>query len=290
MDTIIKTDNIFLNSYSDHVTRIILPHVRDQMKFRSQQPESLDQRSQNKSFPIYNAARQSSTSNKLHNHITRRDISGSNSYNISKQPIVVPDWVSNLENKKSSQVKIQTIKDSKMIQAQMVAGTNKISPANDIIKEKNISDGKTGGDFWFEEPLVLFQTLDIIPNENMSDGERLNAMTRVIILISAIMFAIKFPAWWIFLTLGITVVIIMWYIIKDREQTYINNILRREYLRRPKRSIIYPIKDSNLSGRKRIIELIPPGRIKDSIGVNNNIYGSKMDKFGGQMLNIISIP
>jgi len=260
------------------------------MKFRSQQPESLDQRSQNKSFPIYNAARQSSTSNKLHNHITRRDISGSNSYNISKQPIVVPDWVSNLENKKSSQVKIQTIKDSKMIQAQMVAGTNKISPANDIIKEKNISDGKTGGDFWFEEPLVLFQTLDIIPNENMSDGERLNAMTRVIILISAIMFAIKFPAWWIFLTLGITVVIIMWYIIKDREQTYINNILRREYLRRPKRSIIYPIKDSNLSGRKRIIELIPPGRIKDSIGVNNNIYGSKMDKFGGQMLNIISIP
>lgn len=100
-------------------------------------------------------------------------------------------------------------------------------------------------DFWFEDPSALFQTFDIIPTNNMTDAERLNAMTRVIIIIAAIMFVVKFPAWWMFLIIGIIVVIILWYIIKSREQIYADHMRRQtEYLRRPtggKKSIIRPI-------------------------------------------------
>ncbi|CAH6420545.1 Hypothetical protein HVR_LOCUS1219 [uncultured virus] len=104
----------------------------------------------------------------------------------------------------------------------------------------------TPSNFWFEDPSTLFQSFDIIPNSDMTDAERLNAMTRIIIIIAAIMFAVKFPAWWIFLILALLVVIILWYIIKGREESYSEQIRRQtEYLRRPKKSIIVPIPNNN---------------------------------------------
>jgi len=88
--------------------------------------------------------------------------------------------------------------------------------------------------FWIEDPSTLFQTFDIIPNQDMTDAERLNAMTRVIILLTAIMFVVKFPLWWMFLTIGIITVIILWYIVRERDTFYSDYIHRRtEYLRRP---------------------------------------------------------
>jgi len=92
--------------------------------------------------------------------------------------------------------------------------------------------------FWFENPATLLQTFDVLPRPEMNDAERLNAMTRVIIIISAIMFLIKFQLWWLFLTLGLLVVVALWQLVKGRENLYLKSIhRRREYLRRP-RSII----------------------------------------------------
>ena len=82
--------------------------------------------------------------------------------------------------------------------------------------------------FWIEDPSVLFQTLDIIPNQDMTEAERLNAMTRVVIIITAILFIIKFPLWWIFLIIGIITVIVLWYIVKDYDNHH-----QTEFLRRP---------------------------------------------------------
>lgn len=102
--------------------------------------------------------------------------------------------------------------------------------------------------FWFEDPSALFQTFEVVPNQNMTDAERLNAMTRVIILITAIMFVIKFPLWWMFLVIGIIVVIIMWYIVKGRDELYADHVRRQtEYLRRPPKSIIQPIHKAIIS-------------------------------------------
>lgn len=131
--------------------------------------------------------------------------------------------------------------------------------------------------FWIEDPVSLFQTFDIVPNPEMTDAERLNAMTRVIIVITAIMFVLKFPIWWLFLGIGLIVVIIMWYIIKERERVYAKNARasdrRREYLRRPRRRIITPISNISTSVEPRNSNIIRP-----TINVNS------------QQLRIISIP
>jgi len=82
---------------------------------------------------------------------------------------------------------------------------------------------------WIEDPSVLFQTFDIIPNQDMTEAERLNAMTRVVIIITAIMFIIKFPLWWIFLIIGIITIIVLWYIVRDYDSYH----HQTEFLRRP---------------------------------------------------------
>ena len=103
--------------------------------------------------------------------------------------------------------------------------------------------------FWIMDPSVLFQTFEIYPNDAMNDAARFNAMTRVIIIIAAIMFAVGFQFWWLFLVLGLLVVIVLWWVTKEREQMY-NMAMRkqREYLRhpdsrlqQPRRQIIRPI-------------------------------------------------
>lgn len=136
------------------------------------------------------------------------------------------------------------------------------------IKKKSIHDPIN---FWFEDPKSLFQTFDTIPCDNMSNAERLNAMTRMIIIITAIMFAIRFPLWWLFLGLGLLVVIILWYMIKGYEEVYANQIRRqREYLRRPRGSIIHPVNNivqpiKRETFNQRIILMTN----RENIGINN---------------------
>lgn len=107
-----------------------------------------------------------------------------------------------------------------------------------------------GSTFWLENPNYLFQTFDLFPEPEMNDAERLNAMTRIVIIISAIMFLFQFQLWWLFLLLGLLVVIALWQLVKDRENIYFESLRRqREYLRprtivKPMNPIIHPTKSS----------------------------------------------
>jgi len=151
----------------------------------------------------------------------------------------------------------------------IILGPNIILPSGEKSKLSNFNDKNVPpiiipynkefqhDKFWVENPSVLFQTFDMSSTAEMTDAERLNAMTRIIIIIAAIMFVIKFPGWWMFLTLGIIIVIILWYIIKGREQIYIDKILRHtEYLRRPRRTIIKPITNNVRSNNDIPLRLI----------------------------------
>lgn len=108
--------------------------------------------------------------------------------------------------------------------------------------------------FWFEDPPALVKTFDLLPQHDMDDTERLNAMTRMIIIISVIMFLVQFQLWWFFLTLGLIVVISLWQLIKGREEIY-----RREYLQRPIVEPVNPIiqATNKVSQTLNIVSRIP---------------------------------
>jgi len=65
--------------------------------------------------------------------------------------------------------------------------------------------------FWVEEPCVLFKDLSFFPVKNMTQQEKLNALTRLAIIISVIMYFMKYEHWFVFLTLSILSIIVINY-------------------------------------------------------------------------------
>jgi hypothetical protein len=102
--------------------------------------------------------------------------------------------------------------------------------------------------FWISNPNVLFTSTEIIPGPNMSMEERMNAMTRVVIVIAAIMYSIQFPAWWLFLAISLIVIVVIWYSMVKQKP------VERHYLRQPKNNnrIITPIDAQNNEYRRPI--------------------------------------
>lgn len=65
--------------------------------------------------------------------------------------------------------------------------------------------------FWLEEPIWLLQQMTLIPQCGMSPAARLNALTRLILVITLILYLCCFGQWWLFLLLGLLLVIILYY-------------------------------------------------------------------------------
>lgn len=116
-------------------------------------------------------------------------------------------------------------------------------------KGDDIKLAHSTSEFWIDDPKKLFQTWEIVPNDAMSEGERLNAMSRVIIIVSVIMLFARFPAWWIFLLLGLLVVVVLWYTIKGR----VERDKQIEYLRKPRNRIITPLEETKSAKNNKII-------------------------------------
>lgn len=97
--------------------------------------------------------------------------------------------------------------------------------------------------FWIYDPSVIFQTLEIVPSDDMNNDEKFNAMTRIIIVITIILYLMKFSFWWLFLVLSLIVIIVLFFIFKNNEK----NVKQIEFLRPPRKSIITPINKSNIN-------------------------------------------
>lgn len=65
--------------------------------------------------------------------------------------------------------------------------------------------------FWLESPDCLFSNAQIIPNQNMSLEERMNAITRLIIIVFVILLIMKHKNALAFLIVGLIIVIIAYY-------------------------------------------------------------------------------
>ena len=115
---------------------------------------------------------------RLGDEITYDNVSSSEKY---LQPFMDPKWISLVDDNAESSYKNKSISNVK-----------------EPMRKKKLKSIYEPINFWFEDPKSLFETCDIIPQSEMTNAERLNAMTRIIVIITAIMFSIRFPLWWYF--------------------------------------------------------------------------------------------
>lgn len=66
-------------------------------------------------------------------------------------------------------------------------------------------------EFWIKEPCVLFSNLAIFPTQEMTKNEKLNALTRLAILATIIMYFMKYEWWFTFLILALLIIVILAY-------------------------------------------------------------------------------
>ncbi len=65
--------------------------------------------------------------------------------------------------------------------------------------------------FWVEDLCVLFTDLKLFPTIEMSKTEKLNALTRLAIIIAIIMYFMTYEHWFVFLVLSILVIVVLNY-------------------------------------------------------------------------------
>lgn len=65
--------------------------------------------------------------------------------------------------------------------------------------------------FWVGEPCILFSDMAFLPTKDMTQQEKLNALTRLAIIISIVMYLMDYEYWFSFLTLSILFIIIINY-------------------------------------------------------------------------------
>nr|WNL49785.1 transmembrane domain containing protein [Marseillevirus sp.] len=93
--------------------------------------------------------------------------------------------------------------------------------------------------FWAEDLCDLFCNLSIIPKASMSFDAKLNAITRLVIIISVIAYFLKYQYWYIFLLVSLGVIILF------------------KYSRKEPKKEGFTIPQTNLVG-SQIVSTIPP--------------------------------
>lgn len=64
--------------------------------------------------------------------------------------------------------------------------------------------------FWIDEPVALFSDSSVLPSRNMTQAEKLNALTRLVLLISGGLYLSGYKYWATFLIGGVLVVLLMY--------------------------------------------------------------------------------
>ncbi len=59
--------------------------------------------------------------------------------------------------------------------------------------------------FWIDDPCVLIRNFALVPDAKLSLNEKLNALTRIILVVSAIMYAVEYKYWYVFLLVGLLI-------------------------------------------------------------------------------------
>lgn len=72
-----------------------------------------------------------------------------------------------------------------------------------------MEDSKPNDPFWLNDPKVIVKNFVIIPDQNMTDAERLNALTRLLIVICIGLYACGYKEWTTVFVLGLVLIIVL---------------------------------------------------------------------------------
>lgn len=68
--------------------------------------------------------------------------------------------------------------------------------------------------FWVDDPCVLFRNVRIFPLPDMTKTEKLNALTRLTIVVSGVLYTLQYEYWFTFLVLSLLSILLLKYAMK----------------------------------------------------------------------------
>lgn len=74
-----------------------------------------------------------------------------------------------------------------------------------------------GEKFWVNDPNVLWQNFNILPTDQMSQAEKLNALTRLTVIVTLGLYASGYEMYYVALLLGILLIVVLRYNTPKRE-------------------------------------------------------------------------
>lgn len=77
------------------------------------------------------------------------------------------------------------------------------------------------GDFWLNKPSEIFG-INILPSTTLTDAERFNALTRLILIITIVLLVFwrQEGHWWKFLLCGLGVLVLLYFGMRNRDRDY----------------------------------------------------------------------
>jgi hypothetical protein len=88
-------------------------------------------------------------------------------------------------------------------------GSSPFSDIGDRLRSL-ISTPKEEERFWLEEPRHLLRQWTLVPSPDMTNNMRLNALTRLVLVVSLVLLLAGVRQWWLFLLMGLLLLILAW--------------------------------------------------------------------------------
>lgn len=63
--------------------------------------------------------------------------------------------------------------------------------------------------FWVNDPCILLTDFNLIPNSSLTQNEKLNALTRIVLIVSIIMYFIEYKQWYLFSIIGLLMILLI---------------------------------------------------------------------------------
>ena len=129
--------------------------------------------------------------------------------------------------------------------------------------------------FWIQDPRVLCTSFVLLPSPVMTEAQRFNAMTRLILIITIFLFFIPLASWILFLICGIILLVILYSLRPSEQHRLVQKliiiIVFSKFFPRKTVSSIPSAQNRKRKGGNFLLSLVKEGRARCQIGNVNNV-------------------